>query len=49
MEGRAIVREANADYYSKKEDLPSTWELGSAPPMWGKDQSKDSNSSRRPS
>jgi len=42
MEGRAIVREANVDYYSKKEDFAQHMGAEShSPPMWGKDQDKD--------
>ena len=39
MEGRAIVRETNAKYYSEHEDFAH--HMGSeshSPPMWGKDQ-----------
>ncbi len=39
MEGRAIVRETNAKYYSEHEDFAQ--HMGSeshSPPMWGKDQ-----------
>ncbi|MEC8419605.1 MAG: TAT-variant-translocated molybdopterin oxidoreductase [Verrucomicrobiota bacterium] len=39
MEGRAIVRETNAKYYSEHEDFAQ--KMGSeshSPPMWGKDQ-----------
>lgn len=40
MEGRAIVREANADYYSKKEDFAQHMGAEShSPPILGKDHS----------
>ena len=42
MEGRAIVREANVSYYSKKEDFAQHMGAEShSPPIWGKDQNKD--------
>ena len=42
MEGRAIVREANVDYYAKKEDFAQHMGAEShSPPMWGKDQDTD--------
>ena len=42
MEGRAIVREANVAYYSKKEDFAQHMGAEShSPPIWGKDQNKD--------
>ena len=41
MEGRAIVREANVDYYAKKEDFAQHMGAEShSPPMWGKEQDK---------
>ncbi|MBN37996.1 MAG: hydrogenase [Opitutae bacterium] len=41
MEGRAIIREANVDYYSKKEDFAQHMGAEShSPPMWGKDENK---------
>ena len=42
MEGRAIVREANAEKYIKKESLASSMGAEShSPKIWGKDQEKD--------
>ena len=39
MEGRAIVRETNAKYYSEHEDFAQHMGAEShSPPMWGKDQ-----------
>ena len=39
MEGRAIVRETNAKYYSEHEDFAQKMGAEShSPPMWGKDQ-----------
>ena len=39
MEGRAIIREANVDYYSKKEDFAQHMGAEShSPTIWGKDQ-----------
>ena len=42
MEGRAIVREANAEKYIKKESFASSMGAEShSPKIWGKDQEKD--------
>ena len=42
MEGRAIVREANAEKYIKKESFASSMGAEShSPKIWGKDQDKD--------
>jgi molybdopterin-containing oxidoreductase family iron-sulfur binding subunit len=39
MEGRAIIRETNAKYYSEHEDFAQKMGAEShSPPMWGKDQ-----------
>ena len=42
MEGRAIIREANAEKYSKNQDFATQMGAEShSPPIWGKDQDTD--------